>query len=125
MRVRARASSLYILYSLFFILYNDVWAGLREAFDKASQRPPEGFERPLKPSGGLLSYPQGLSTGYPHEGGSMISQEEAQRIRDFYQRSLARKPTALRYVLPNFDADEAFANADYNARARMIRRFLR
>lgn len=38
---------------------------------------------------------------------------------------LARKPTALRYVLPNFDADEAFANADYNARARMIRRFLR
>lgn len=38
---------------------------------------------------------------------------------------LARKPTALRYVLPNFDADEAFVNADYNARARMIRRFLR
>lgn len=38
---------------------------------------------------------------------------------------LARKPTALKYVLPNFDADEAFSNADYNARARMIRRFLR
>lgn len=38
---------------------------------------------------------------------------------------LARKPTALRYVLPNFDADEAFVNADYNARAQMIRRFLR
>lgn len=37
MRARARASSLSILYSLFFILYNDVWAGLREAFDKASR----------------------------------------------------------------------------------------
>lgn len=35
MRARARASSLSILYFLFFILYNDVLAGLREAFDKA------------------------------------------------------------------------------------------
>lgn len=131
MRARARASTLSILYFLFFILYNDVWAGLREAFDKASRSLRQGFVKLLKPSGGLPSYPQGLSTGYPHEGGSMVSQDEAQKIREVYQLSGSIAETARQAghhrstINAVLTRDEVFANADYNARARMIRRFLR
>lgn len=37
---------------------------------------------------------------------------------------LARKPAALKYVLPSFNVDNEFMSADYNRRARMIRKFM-
>ena len=37
---------------------------------------------------------------------------------------LARKPAALKYVLPSFNVDDEFMSADYNRRARMIRKFM-
>jgi hypothetical protein len=56
-RTRARVFPLYSYFSLFFILYNDVLAGLREGFGKASGRLREGFG---KASGRLLSLREGF-----------------------------------------------------------------